>query len=94
MATTDYFRAPQPDAVQMHWTRSKLLLPAKYESQLPEGLRALAEVLSQAGCKTFWAGKWHLGNEKLYPEDHGLQINRGGWEDGGPLWPRELFCVL
>ena len=35
--------------------------------------------------KTFFAGKWHLGNEGSYPEDHGFDINVGGWEKGSPI---------
>src|SRR5699024_11348100 len=38
----------------------------------------------EAGYKTFFAGKWHLGDEGSYPEDHGFDINKGGYEAGGP----------
>ena len=31
----------------------------------------------------FFAGKWHLGNEGSYPEDHGFDVNKGGHERGG-----------
>jgi beta-glucosidase len=37
-----------------------------------------------SGYKTFFIGKWHLGKEGSYPEDHGFEINVGGWESGSP----------
>ena len=91
MATTDYFGAPQPDRVSRHWTRNKPLLPARYEPQLPHEEVTLAEALSAAGYATFWAGKWHLGHEGSYPEDHGFAVNRGGWEAGGPYGRGKYF---
>ncbi len=91
MATTDYFGAPQPDRVSRHWTRNKPLLPARYEPQLPHDEVTVAEALSAAGYRTFWAGKWHLGGEGSYPEDHGFEVNRGGWEAGGPYGRGNYF---
>lgn len=91
MATTDYFGAPQPDHVSTHWTRNKPLLPARYEPQLPHNEVTLAEAFSAAGYRTFWAGKWHLGAEGSYPEDHGFEVNRGGWEAGGPYGRGNYF---
>ncbi|MBG85621.1 MAG: arylsulfatase [Verrucomicrobiales bacterium] len=44
----------------------------------------IAEVLKANGYKTFFAGKWHLGNQGHYPEDQGFDINIGGHERGGP----------
>jgi arylsulfatase A-like enzyme len=60
-------------------------LPAEYVHNLPEGQNTVAEVLEANGYKTFFAGKWHLGDEGSYPEDHGFQINKGGWNEGGPV---------
>lgn len=91
MATTDYFGAPQPDGVSRHWTRNMPLLPARYETQLPHDEVTVAEALSAAGYRTFWAGKWHLGGEGSYPEDHGFEVNRGGWEAGGPYGRGNYF---
>jgi len=45
----------------------------------------LAEAMKEKGYKTFFAGKWHLGPEGSYPEDHGFQINKGGWDKGSPM---------
>jgi arylsulfatase A-like enzyme len=40
--------------------------------------------MKAAGYRTFFAGKWHLGSAGSYPEDHGFDVNRGGYESGGP----------
>lgn len=63
--------------------KAKLLVP-EYGRQLPADDISLAEAFKQAGYTTFFAGKWHLGNKGSWPEDHGFDINKGGWEAGGP----------
>ena len=60
------------------------LLPANYEHNLRATEITLADALSAAGYRTFFAGKWHLGGEKSRPEDHGFEINKGGWAAGYP----------
>lgn len=82
--TTDYFGAVQPDKVGPNYADSRKMLPAPYVDQLPASELTMAEAFKQAGYKTFFAGKWHLGNEGSYPEDHGFEINKGGHEAGGP----------
>jgi len=91
LKTTDYFGAPQPDTVSQHWTHNKPLLPAPYVDHLPLEEVTLAETLKEAGYTTFFAGKWHLGHEGYYPEDQGFDINRGGWERGGPYGGNKYF---
>jgi arylsulfatase A-like enzyme len=44
----------------------------------------IAEVLKQNGYQTFFAGKWHLGNEEHWPTDQGFDFNIGGCEKGSP----------
>ena len=61
------------------------LLPADYIHQLPQEELSIAEVMKEHGYKTFFAGKWHLGDEGSYPEDHGYDINKGGWSSGSPI---------
>ncbi|PQO42679.1 DUF4976 domain-containing protein [Blastopirellula marina] len=43
-----------------------------------------AEVLKGAGYQTFFAGKWHLGDEGHYPTDQGFDSNIGGNHAGSP----------
>ena len=59
-------------------------LPPDYLHGLRDSEETLAEVLRAAGYKTFFAGKWHLGDKGSWPEDHGFDINKGGWRVGGP----------
>jgi len=44
----------------------------------------LAEALKENGYQTFYAGKWHLGNEGHYPQNQGFDINKGGHDKGYP----------
>ncbi len=60
------------------------LLPPEYVHNLPLEYITLPEALKEAGYKTFFAGKWHLGGEGSWPEDHGFDINIGGWDGGSP----------
>jgi arylsulfatase A-like enzyme len=60
------------------------LLPAEYTHNLPAEFITMPEALKQVGYKTFFAGKWHLGDKGSWPEDHGFDINMGGWSSGGP----------
>jgi arylsulfatase A-like enzyme len=89
--TTDWFGAPQPYNVENHWTRNKPLIPAEYIEYMPLEEITIAEVLKENGYSTFFAGKWHLGIEGYYPEDQGFDINKGGWERGGPYGPGKYF---
>lgn len=59
-------------------------LPPEYGRALRASEVTLAEVLRDAGYQTFFAGKWHLGGKGSWPEDHGFQVNKGGWDSGGP----------
>lgn len=64
--------------------RFSKLLPAAYTHQLPAHYTTMPEALKAAGYKTFFTGKWHLGDKGSWPEDHGFDINIGGWTKGGP----------
>ncbi len=65
--------------------RHTKLLPPDYVHNLPSEYITLPEALKQAGYKTFFAGKWHLGSKGSWPEDHGFDINKGGWDAGSPV---------
>ena len=77
--TTDYFGG----------RRKGKLLPAPYTNQLPAEEVTLAEALKEAGYRTGFFGKWHLGGEGSYPEDHGFDLNVGGFRGGHP--PKGYF---
>ena len=77
---TDYIGAASGDA----YPRNDPVLPADYVRRLPAADTTLAEAFREAGYRTFYAGKWHLGDEGSWPEDHGFEINRGGWSAGSP----------
>lgn len=68
----------------LEWDRDDPVLPVEYVHNLPAEDTTIAEALQSAGYKTFFAGKWHLGDEGSWPEDHGFQINKGGWTPGSP----------
>ena len=63
---TDWIGAAEGEG----WKRNTKLLPAKYVHALPAEDVTLAEAFREAGYRTFFAGKWHLGNEGSFPEDH------------------------
>ena len=62
----------------------KLITPATaFELALNEN--TIAEHALKNRYQTFFAGKWHLGEEEKYwPLSHGFQTNFGGWSKGGP----------
>src|SRR5687768_7317472 len=57
------------------WSRNTRLLPAPYADRLALKQRTLAESLRDAGYATFFAGKWHLGPRRFWPEDQGFDVN-------------------
>ena len=84
---TDYIGAPQP----AEWNRNTRLLPAPYRDRLALSEKTIAEALHERGYATFFAGKWHLGPEKFYPEDQGFDFNLGGLDRGGPYGGNKYF---
>ncbi len=70
------YRAGQP---------SDRLLSRPFSNQMALEEVTLAEAFQEAGYRTFFAGKWHMGEDSIYwPEHHGFDINRGGWSTGYP----------
>ncbi|WP_299057358.1 sulfatase [uncultured Polaribacter sp.] len=65
--------------------RHDKLLPANYIQALSKQDVTIAEAFKKADYKTFFAGKWHLGGQGSYPENHGFDINKGGFHRGGPV---------
>lgn len=64
--------------------RATQLLPPDYVHALPLEYTTLPEAMKEAGYKTFFTGKWHIGGKGSWPEDHGFDINKGGWDVGSP----------
>jgi len=80
---TDYIGAPSGEG----WRKQKRftkLLPADYNHTLSTQDLTLAEAMKRGGYKTFFAGKWHLGGQNSWPENHGFDVNIGGWDAGSP----------
>lgn len=92
MYNTDWFGAPQPDQIQGHWTKNKPLKPAHYEPNLALEEITMAEAFKSSGYATFFAGKWHLGEEESHwPEHQGFDINKGGNSKGAPSTGKKYF---
>lgn len=81
---TDWIGAKHGKSWRDH-NRHDKLLPAEYVYSLPKKDTTIAEAMKANGYKTFFAGKWHLGKQGSYPEDHGFDINKGGWDKGSPI---------
>lgn len=68
----------------MNWKRPNRVLPAEYVHALPADQVTIAEAFKAGGYGTFFAGKWHLGAEGSWPNDHGYDVNKGGHHRGSP----------
>lgn len=66
--------------------------PAPLNDAMPLGEATLAQAFGEAGYRTFFAGKWHLGpTAEYWPENRGFDVNRGGHSAGGPYGPGKYF---
>ena len=81
---TDYIGAPAGEAWR-NAGRCTKLLPPEYDRGMRSDEITFAEVLRRAGYRTFFAGKWHLGDSPADPEAFGFEINKGGWRAGSPM---------
>ena len=81
---TDWIGAPTGENWRKYNRFSKLL-PAENRDYLASEYTTLPEAMKEAGYKTFFAGKWHLGGKGSWPTDHGFDINKGGWDSGSPI---------
>ncbi len=67
------------------WKRNDKVLPTDYVHGLPAEDTTIAEAMKSAGYRTFFAGKWHMGNDDEFsPLKHGFDINIGGGHKGSP----------
>ncbi len=61
------------------------LREGRYVSNLPLEEVTIAETLREAGYRTAFIGKWHLGTETYYyPEHQGFDVNVAGRDYGAP----------
>jgi arylsulfatase A-like enzyme len=73
-------------------TREARFRPAPLNDRMPLEEVTVAEALREAGYRTFFAGKWHLGpTEEYWPERQGFEVNKGGWSRGGPYGGKQYF---
>ena len=62
------------------------LLPPKWQKYLDTTHNSMAKIFKANGYVTAHIGKWHLGKDSMYwPENHGFDINIGGWSNGAPV---------
>ncbi len=80
---TTWIGDPSGEAWRGMENQSKML-PAEYKHSFSQDEFTWAEAMKKNGYKTFFAGKWHAGDTGSLPEDHGYDINVGGWEIGFP----------
>ncbi|MBC8348832.1 MAG: sulfatase-like hydrolase/transferase [Verrucomicrobia bacterium] len=66
---------------QSNNNRNKLLHPEDRNNLAHEEV-TIAEELKSHGYQTFFAGKWHLGNEGHWPNNQGFDVNIGGHHKG------------
>ncbi len=64
--------------------RHNKLLPPDYDHGLRNEEITFVQVLKDSGYRTFFGGKWHLGDEGNHPEQFGFEVNVGGWRVGSP----------
>ena len=80
---TDYI-SPTGRNQPEQWGRNTKLLPASFRLDLDLQETTIAEALKAKGYNTYFAGKWHLGNEGHWPTDQGYDVNIGGHQAGTP----------
>ena len=79
---TDWIPGRSEDVKQRSYEKIKTA-PTAFQLALEE--KTIAELAVENGYQTFFAGKWHLGeDEKYWPQYQGFQTNKGGWSKGGP----------
>ena len=72
--------------------RAGKFLPAELNDNMPLDEITLPRALKEKGYATFFAGKWHLGEDEAhYPQNFGFDINMGGYKRGGPYSGNRYF---
>lgn len=73
------------DWIEGHkYPNAKLRVP-DWTMYLDDHEQTMAELFKDAGYQTAHFGKWHLGeDEENWPDNHGFDLNIGGWAKGAP----------
>lgn len=80
---TDWIPGMDPGRVD-----SALLITPEDLHNMPLEEVTMAEIFRENGYRTFFAGKWHLGeNEAFWPTAQGFDANAGGNHMGSPTFP-------
>lgn len=70
-----------------------------YIDHLPLEEKSIASTLKDNGYKTWHVGKWHLGDERYFPEKHGFDVNigashlRAGYPYNGYFAPWKILTL-
>lgn len=79
---TDWLRGRQADGKARPYEK---MLAKPIPDQLALEEKTFAELALENGYRTFFAGKWHLGEQaQFWPEQQGFQTNKGGTSKGSP----------
>ena len=79
---TDWIKGRQAEGKAKPYEK---LVAQPFQYFLPLEEETIAEVALKNNYKTFFAGKWHLGDEEQhFPENQGFQTNVGGTGAGSP----------
>jgi arylsulfatase A len=66
------------------YPRNSRIIPPNDRMFLPVEEVTIADSLKLAGYTTASIGKWHLGDERYWPEKQGFDLNIAGWTHGSP----------